>query len=90
MQGEKNSRKGKQRDKCWKNIIGLKKLKIKIIKKKREKKTEQEREKEGKKRKTPQNCKAQRRGRVYNSRKCDTIYTYTYAPIGKIITVQQK
>ena len=27
---------------------------------------------------------------VYNSRKCDTIYTYTYAPIGKIITVQQK
>ena len=61
MQGEKNSRKGKQRDKCWKNIIGLKKLKIKIIKKRKEK-TEEERKK-GKKGKLYRTAKAQRRGR---------------------------
>jgi len=35
MQGEKNNRKGKQRDKCRKNKIGLKELKIKIIKNKK-------------------------------------------------------
>ena len=29
----KNSRKGKQRNKCRKNITGLKKIKVKIIKK---------------------------------------------------------
>ena len=28
LQGEKNSRKGKKRNKCRKNIIGLKKLKL--------------------------------------------------------------
>ena len=27
---------------------------------------------------------------VYNSRKCDWIYIYTYTPISKIKTVQQK
>ena len=27
---------------------------------------------------------------VYNNRKCDCIYTYTYTPIIKIKTVQQK
>ena len=44
-------------NKCRKNIIGFKKLKIKIIKKrKEEKKREEERKK--KKRKTPQNCKS--------------------------------
>ena len=33
LQGEKNSRKSNQRNKCRKNIIGFKKLKVKIIKK---------------------------------------------------------
>ena len=37
LHGEKNSRKGKQRSKCRKNIVGLTKLKTKIIKKKKEK-----------------------------------------------------
>jgi len=41
----------------YKNITGLKKLKIKIIKKRKEKKMKEERKKGGK-RKTPQNCKS--------------------------------
>jgi len=44
-----NSRKGKQRNKCRKNIIGLKKLKRKKRKKKENRKKEW---------KTPQNCKS--------------------------------
>ena len=56
MQGKKKSRKGKQRNKCRRNLIGLKKLKFKVIKKKRKKKS-QKKEKGKKKRKTPQNCK---------------------------------
>ena len=40
-----------------KEEIGLKQLKIKIIKKKKEKKTEEEIKKQKKKGKTPQNCK---------------------------------
>ena len=35
LQGEKNSREGKQRNKCRKNIISFKKLKIKIKEKRR-------------------------------------------------------
>ena len=27
---------------------------------------------------------------VYNNKKCDCIFTYTYTPISKIKTVQQK
>ena len=46
MQGEKNSRKGKQRNTFRKNIIGF--LKIKIIKKRKEKKKGR-RKKKGKK-----------------------------------------
>ena len=52
LQGEKNSRKGKQRNKCRKNIIGLKISKLKLYKmrketkwkkkEKRKKKTEEE------------------------------------------------
>ena len=45
MQGEKNSRKGKQRDKSRKITIGLKILKIKIIKKRKQKKKEKGRRK---------------------------------------------
>ena len=37
MKGEKNNRKGKQRNKCRKNILGLRKLKVKIIKKEKRK-----------------------------------------------------
>ena len=67
MQGEKNNRKGKQRDKCRKNKIGLKELKIKIIKKRGKKKMEEEIKKKNKQTnnsnnktnsKTPQNCKS--------------------------------
>ena len=43
----------KQRNKCRKNNIMFKKLKIRIIKKRKQKKTEEER-----KRKTPQDCKS--------------------------------
>jgi len=35
---EKNSRKGKQKNKCRENIIGLKKLKLKLQKRKKKKK----------------------------------------------------
>ena len=48
-------------NKCRKIIIGLKKLKIQVIK--REKKKEEERIKKKKKRKTPQNCKSPHGGR---------------------------
>ena len=47
LQGEKNSRKGKQRNKCRKNIKGLKKIKVKIIKKREEERSER-RKKKGK------------------------------------------
>ena len=44
-----------------------------------------------KKEKTPQNCKAQHRGRGFNNNKeCDSMYTDRYTPIIKIKTVQQK
>ena len=57
LQGKKNSRKGKQRNKCRKNIIGFKKLKIKITKKR---KKNRRRKKKGKLHRT---AKAQCRGR---------------------------
>ena len=41
--------KGKQRNECRKNIMGLKKLKIKIIKKRGKKKMEEEIKKKNKK-----------------------------------------
>ena len=56
LQGEKNSRKSNQRNKCIKNIIGFKKLKIKIIKKR--KKNGRRKKKAGVGRKTEQNCKS--------------------------------
>ena len=70
MQGEKNSRKGKQRKKCRKNIIGLKKLKIKIIK---ERKTGgKEKEKREKKGNSSEVQKLNVEAGVYNNnRKCD-------------------
>ena len=52
---------------------------------KREKKDKRKKKKNGKRHRT---AKAQRRGRGFN--KCDRIYTYTYTPICKINTVQQK
>ena len=51
MQGKKKSRKGKQRNKCRKDITGLNFFLIKIIKKIKEKKKEEGR----KKMKAPQN-----------------------------------
>ena len=48
-------------------------------------------ESRGKKGKLHRIAKAQHRGEVYNNnKKCDWIYTYTYTPISKIKTVQQK
>ena len=68
MPGEKNSRKGKPRNKCRQIIIGLKKLKLQ----KREKKKTEEERKKGKKGKLHTTAKAQCRGEVYNNnRKCD-------------------
>ena len=61
--------------------------KIKIIKKWKKKKTEEERKKENSTELQKPNVEAD----VYNtSRKCYWIYTYTYKPISKIKTVQQK
>ena len=67
-----------------KKIIGLQKLKGKIIKKSKEKK--------GKKK---ENCTELQKpnigAEVYNNNKnCYWIYTYTYIPISKIKTIQQK
>ena len=49
LQGEKNSRKNKEKNKCRKNMIGLKKLKIKIIKKRKGKKGRRKKNKQTKK-----------------------------------------
>ena len=65
MQGEKNSRKGKQRNMFRKNIIGF--LKIKTIKMRKEKKME-ERKKENSTELQRPNAEAE----VYNkNKKCD-------------------
>ena len=64
LQGEKNSRKSNQRNKCRKNIIGFKKLKIKIIKKRKEKK--------GEKKENTELQKPTIEAEVFNkNRKCD-------------------
>ena len=62
LQGEKNSRKGKQMNNCRKNIIGFQKLKIKMIKKEK-KNTEEERKKGKERKKLLRTAKVQRRGR---------------------------
>ena len=60
-------------------------LKIKFIKK--EKKMEEETKKENSSDLQKPNIEA----KVYNkNKKCDWIYAYTYTPINKIKTVQQK
>ena len=56
----KNSRKGKQKNKCRENIIGLKN---KITKKKTKNKKQKKKENQGKKGKPPRTAKAQCRGR---------------------------
>ena len=48
LQREKNSRKGKQRNKCRKIYNGFKKLKVKIIKKERKEKKGRRKKKGGK------------------------------------------
>ena len=63
MQGKKKSRKGKQRNKCRRNLIGLKKLKFKVIKKKRKKKKARRKKKEKKKGKLHRTAKSQHIGR---------------------------
>ena len=76
MQGEKNSRKGKRRNMCRKNIMDF--LKIETIKMRKEKKME-ERKKGKKKRKTPQNCKSPtKRQRFIATVKSVTEYTHTH------------
>ena len=52
---------------------------------------EEERQKGGKKGKLHRMQKPNVEAEVYNNnKKCDWIYTYTYTPISKIKTVQQK
>ena len=58
LQGEKNSRKGKQRKRCRKNIIGLKKLKL--FTREREKKEN-----------SPDLQKANVEAEIYNNKKYD-------------------
>ena len=62
MHVEKNSRKGKQSNKYVKNIIGLKKLKVKIIKKRKKNKTQE---------KFTELQKLNIEAEVYNNKKCD-------------------
>ena len=67
-------------------MIGLKKLKINYKKEKRKKRKKKEKKENSTELQKP-NIEAE----VYNnSKKCDWIYTYTYTPISKIKTVQQK
>ena len=52
---------------------------------------EEERKKRGKKKKSIKLQKPNVEAEVYNNnRKCDWIHTYTYTPLNKIKTVQQK
>ena len=69
MQGEKNSRKGKQRNTFRKNIIGF--LKIKTIKMRKEKKMEEERKKGRGKENSIELQKPNVDTEVYNNKKCD-------------------
>ena len=72
------------------NIIGLNKLKTKIIEK-RKIKMEEEKQKGKTKENATELQKPNAEAEVYNNnKKCDWIYTYTYTPISKIKTVQQK
>ena len=58
---------------------------------KREKKKKwKKKEKRVKKENSTELQKPNVQAEVYNNRKCDCIYTYTYTPIIKIKTVQQK
>jgi len=88
MQGEKNSRKNKWRNKCRKNIIGLKKVKSKIINKRGK---QWKKEKREKKENSSELQKPNVEAEFYNNNiKFDWMYIYTYTPISKIKTVQQK
>ena len=58
----------------------------KILKNRKEKKEEKRKKKENSTELQKFNVEAE----MYNNRKCDRIYTYTYTPISKIRTVQQK
>ena len=50
----------------------------------------EEERKKGKKENSTELQKSNVEAEMYNNRKCDWIYTYTYTPISKIKTVQQK
>ena len=60
------------------------------MKERKEKKMEEERKKGKKKENSTELQKPNVEAEVYNNRKCDWINTYTYIPICKIKTVQQK
>ena len=64
--------------------------KIKNIKKRKEKKMEEERKKGRGKENSIELQKPNVDTEVYNNKKCDCIFTYTYTPISKIKTVPQK
>ena len=75
---------------CRKNIIGLKKIKVK--KEKRKRKKHGRRKKRGEKKgKLHRTAKPNIETEVYyNNKKCDWTYTYTYTHMSKVKTVQQK
>ena len=74
MQGEKNSRKGKQRNKCRKHIIGLKSENLK--------KEREEKKKRKEKKNTPELQKPNIEAEFYNHKK--SVTEYTHIPISKI------
>ena len=71
--------------------MGFKKLKIKIIRKRKEKNRREKNVGVGCGEENPTELqKPKIEAEVYNNRKCDWIYTYSYIPISKIKTAQQK
>ena len=73
-----------------KNIVGLKKLKVKIVEKRKDFKKRKEKKRGEKKESSTELQKPNIDAEVYNNnKKCDWICTYAYTPI-RIKTVQQK
>ena len=61
-----------------------------FFKKREKRKKWKKKEKKGKKENSTELQEPNVETEVYNNKKCDWIYTYTYTPIGKIKKVQQK
>ena len=70
--------------------MGLKNEKFKLKKKRKKKKNRRKKKENQKKENSTELQKPSVEAEAYNNKMCDWIYTYTYTPISKIKTVQQK